>query len=213
MHFGENQLSPCSFGISPLPTGHPNLLQQIPVRASTSCYGRFTLPMGSSHGFRSAAGHGCAIHARVGWASGCDCLKQATRSNSSGHSPKGTRSRLPGGTGALTAWTRSVSGSISLPSPGYFSPFPHGTVRYRSRPVGCLGRWSARLPTGLLVARGTRDAQPGRGAGAYGTLTRCGGPFQDLPPARIVTVTAQQHGRQVSQPRHRKTCWLGTVTV
>ena len=58
---------------------------------------------------------------------------------------------------ALTAWTRSVSGSISLPSPGCFSPFPHGTVRYRSRPVGCLGRWSARLPTGLHVSRGTRD--------------------------------------------------------
>ena len=58
---------------------------------------------------------------------------------------------------ALTAWTRSVSGSISLPSPGCFSPFPHGTVRYRSRPVGCLGPWAARLPTRLLVSRGTRD--------------------------------------------------------
>ena len=28
MHFGENQLSPGSLGISPLPTAHPNLLQQ-----------------------------------------------------------------------------------------------------------------------------------------------------------------------------------------
>jgi hypothetical protein len=56
---------------------------------------------------------------------------------------------------ALTAWTRSVSGSLSLPSPGYFSPFPHGTVRYRSRPVGSLGPWSAQLPTHLLVVRGT----------------------------------------------------------
>ena len=26
----------------------------------------------------------------------------------------------------------AISGSISLPSPGCFSPFPHGTVRYRS---------------------------------------------------------------------------------
>jgi hypothetical protein len=56
---------------------------------------------------------------------------------------------------ALTAWTRSVSGSISLPSPGCFSPFPHGTVRYRSRPVGSLGPWSAQLPTHFLVVRGT----------------------------------------------------------
>ena len=28
---------------------------------------------------------------------------------------------------ALTACTHPVSGSISLPSPGFFSPFPHGT--------------------------------------------------------------------------------------
>ena len=56
---------------------------------------------------------------------------------------------------ALTAWMRSVSGSISLPSPGCFSPFPHGTVRYRSRPVGSLGPWSAQLPTHFLVVRGT----------------------------------------------------------
>src|SRR6478752_10436522 len=29
--------------------------------------------------------------------------------------------------GASTACTSTVSGSISLPSPGFFSPFPHGT--------------------------------------------------------------------------------------
>src|SRR5208282_3987365 len=29
--------------------------------------------------------------------------------------------------GALTACRHTVSGSISLPSPGFFSPFPHGT--------------------------------------------------------------------------------------
>ena len=29
--------------------------------------------------------------------------------------------------GAPTACTQTVSGSISLPSPGFFSPFPHGT--------------------------------------------------------------------------------------
>ncbi len=28
---------------------------------------------------------------------------------------------------APTACTHTVSGSISLPSPGFFSPFPHGT--------------------------------------------------------------------------------------
>ena len=94
MHFGENQLSPCSIGISPLPTTHPKLLQQSPVRPFTSCYGRCSLVMGSSHGFRSSRCHRCAYHTRVRYASGCCCLKRATPRNSSDHSPKGTRSRI-----------------------------------------------------------------------------------------------------------------------
>ena len=53
MHFGENQLSPCSIGISPLPTAHPKPLQRSPVRPFTPCYGRCSLAMGGSHGFRS----------------------------------------------------------------------------------------------------------------------------------------------------------------
>jgi hypothetical protein len=82
---------------------------------------------------------------------------------------------------ALTAWTRSVSGSVSLPSPGCFSPFPHGTVRYRSRPVGCLGPWSAQIPTGLHVSRGTRDPLHATSARQYRTLTVSGAAFQPLP--------------------------------
>ncbi len=61
MHFGENQLSPCSFGISPLPTAPPSLLQQTPVRPFTPCYGRCSLAMGSSHGFGSADRHHRAL--------------------------------------------------------------------------------------------------------------------------------------------------------
>ena len=51
IHFGENQLSPGSIGISPLSTGHPPVLQHRWVRASTRSYPRFTLPMDSSPGF------------------------------------------------------------------------------------------------------------------------------------------------------------------
>ena len=57
IHFGENQLSPGSIGISPLPTGHPPVLQHRWVRASTGSYPRFTLPMGSSPGFGSHRGN------------------------------------------------------------------------------------------------------------------------------------------------------------
>src|SRR4028118_589835 len=61
MHFGENQLSPCSIGISPLPTPHPGVLQHSSVRPFTPCYGRCGLDMGSSHGFRSDACHHDAL--------------------------------------------------------------------------------------------------------------------------------------------------------
>ena len=57
IHFGENQLSPCSISISPLPTSHPLVLQHKWVRASTNCHIRFTLLMGSSHGFGSHPRH------------------------------------------------------------------------------------------------------------------------------------------------------------
>ena len=54
MHFGENQLSPSLFGISPLPTAHPTALLRRRVRASTPAGSRgFTLAMGRSLGFGS----------------------------------------------------------------------------------------------------------------------------------------------------------------
>jgi hypothetical protein len=52
-HFGENQLSPGSFSISPLSTAHPPDLHLRWVRASTGLYPRFTLAMDSSPGFGS----------------------------------------------------------------------------------------------------------------------------------------------------------------
>ena len=48
--------------------------------------------------------------------------------------------------------------TLSLPSPGYFSPFPHGTLRYRWVTVLSLGGWAPQLPAGFLVSRGTRVA-------------------------------------------------------
>ena len=51
-------------------------------------------------------------------------VKLATYSKSLTHYTKGTQSPHEG---APTACTHTVSGSISLPSPGFFSPFPHGT--------------------------------------------------------------------------------------
>ena len=54
MHFGENQLFPRSFGISPaLSTAHPRVLSHSQVRASTQFYLSFTLAMDGSRGFGS----------------------------------------------------------------------------------------------------------------------------------------------------------------
>ena len=90
MHFGENQLSPLSIGISPLPTAHPSGLQSTPVRASTPCYRRFTLAMGSSSGFGSTLRDNRPLQTRVRCGSGCNCLNLATKGNSPDHTPKGT---------------------------------------------------------------------------------------------------------------------------
>ena len=71
------------------------------------------------------------IQTRFPYGSGCACLNLATKCNSLAHSPKGTPSHfhpvLDATHGALTACKRSVSDSLSLPLPGFFSPFPHGT--------------------------------------------------------------------------------------
>ena len=51
--FGENQLSPDLFSLSPLATAHPLPFQREWVRPSTRCYPRFSLAMARSSGFGS----------------------------------------------------------------------------------------------------------------------------------------------------------------
>ena len=77
-----------------------------------------------------------------------------------------------------TACRQTISGSISLPSPGCFSPFPHGTVRYRLVCVVSLGRWSPQLPTGYFVPGRTQEHQHARLFYPYPAITVYGGVFQ-----------------------------------
>ena len=74
----------------------------------------------------------CRTRLRSG--SACPRLSLAGPSHSSAHSTKGTpspalvpRRVTPAGWLAPTGRGRTVSGTLSLPSPGCFSPFPHGT--------------------------------------------------------------------------------------
>ena len=61
-------------------------------------------------------------------------LSLAAYHDSQAHSTKGT----PPPSRAVTSCRSMVSGSLSLPSPGFFSPFPHGT-----RSLSVAARYSA----------------------------------------------------------------------
>lgn len=113
--------------------------------------------MGSSRGFGSTPCDRRPLQARFHCGSGCHCLNRATGGNSPDHTPKGTPSSHPCGSGSPTAWKHTVSGSLSLPSPGCFSPFPHGTVRYRSLRVVRLGGWAPQLQTRCHVSGPTQE--------------------------------------------------------
>ena len=122
--FEENQLSPSLFSLSLQSTTHPLLLQQEWVRASKTCYRLFTLVMDRSPGFGSTNADLTPISDSVSLRLPYT-VKLANASNSLTHYTKGTQSPIR--RQAPTACTQTVSGSISLPSPGFFSPFPHGT--------------------------------------------------------------------------------------
>ena len=108
--------------LSPLSTSHPLPFQREWVRSSDACYGTFNLLMDRSLGFGSIpcnySPYSDSVSLRLPYS-----VKLATEYKSLTHYTKGTRSprRAP------TACTHTVSGSISLPSQGFFSPFPHGT--------------------------------------------------------------------------------------
>ena len=111
-------------GLSPLSTAHPRPFQRAWVRSSSACYRTFNLAMDRSSGFGSKA---CNSERPVQTRFRCAFayrLKLAAHSKSLTHYTKGTRSLHKG---APTACRHPVSGTVSLPSSGCFSPFPHGT--------------------------------------------------------------------------------------
>ena len=138
MHFGEYELFPSLIGLSPLPTGHPKTFQRQPVRASTVCYHSFTLPMGRSHGFASTTANYSAqarfhpqgmnlalFRLAFAAAAALNALTSLATVTRRLIMQKARRHHAWGVT--PTACRRMVSGSLSLPYSGFFSPFPHGT--------------------------------------------------------------------------------------
>src|SRR5579862_1052710 len=207
MHFGENQLSRSLIGLSPLRTGHPPGFQPWWVRASTRSYPRFTLPMRRSPRFGSTARDSNALF-RLGF---------PTATPHGLTSPRTVTRRLilqkarrhPGRLRRLVSTRFQVL--FHDPSPGCFSPFPHGTssLSVTREYLGLAGG----------PARFTRDFSgpvllgitPGSHvSAAYGAVTRYGRPFQVLPlPSRFVTPRQPgRAGQAVPQPPPRNDCRL-----
>ena len=141
----------------------------------------------------------------------------ATHRNSQAHSSKGTRSLHAGP--QADPLPRLVSTRFQVlfhgPSPGYFSPFPHGTS-----PLSVTREY---LGLGGGPPRFTRDSTgpvllgdtPGSHLGfAYGGITRYAGAFQRLPlPRRFLTPRRDgSPGQAAPLPPPRNACRLSHVT-
>ena len=125
MHFGEYELSPGLIGLSLLPSSHPEAFQRLSVRTSRRRYPPFILDKGRSPGFASAT---------ADYAPYSDSLSLRIQASRPLTSPATAtrrfimqKARRHWNKPAPTACRRTVSGTISLPCYGCFSPFPHGT--------------------------------------------------------------------------------------
>ena len=180
MHFGEYELFPSLIGLSPLPTGHPKTFQRQRVRASTMCYHSFTLPMGRSHGFASATtDYGALL--RLAFAP-APSLKDLTLPVTATRRLIMQKARRHSASTAPTACKRMVSGSISLPCSGFFSPFPHGTSSLSvSQEYLALADGPARFTQGFTCPALLRIPLSIIKPCLYGTITPYGPTFQLVP--------------------------------
>ena len=110
------------------------------------------------------------------YGSGYTCLSLATANNSLTHSSIGTRSLLRAPTPLYAKNFRIYF----TPLPGFFSPFPHGTMRYRCKKVFSLTQWSGRIHAEFLVFDITQELLRRYFVFKYGTITLYGVPFQKL---------------------------------
>lgn len=92
---------------------------------------------------------------------------------------------------ASTACTHTVSGSISLPSPGFFSPFPHGTSslsvskEYLALEDGPPLTIARLIQTGFLVSRPTFRTLTHNLLFAYGAITLYRWTFQTIQLSKL----------------------------
>ena len=147
---------PGSFSVSPLPTAHPSRFQPTLVRPSMCCYAHFSLAMGSSPGFGSTARDYASLSEARPIRTRFPCGSAISRLTL----PRTVTRRLilqkarrhpDRSHWAPTDCRHTVSGSISLPSPGFFSPFPHGTGSLSV--TSSVEPWKVVLPDSYRISR------------------------------------------------------------
>ena len=80
---------------------------------------------------------------------------------------------------APAVWGRMISGSVSLPSKGFFSPFPHGTRALSvSGLYSALGGGPPGFGRGFTCPALLRCPARRRDGFAHGAVTLSGAPFQ-----------------------------------
>ena len=114
--------------LSPLPSAHPSCFQPTLVRTSTWCYPGFILAMPRSSRFASNPSDLYALF-RLAFAAARFRLTSPLRITSRliMQKARGQAFRTEVRHSPPTACRHTVSGTLSLPSQGFFSPFPHGT--------------------------------------------------------------------------------------
>jgi hypothetical protein len=140
-------------------------------------------------------------------------LNLAAYHNSQAHSSKGTPS-------PAYMDTRPMPGSDGLqahgfrhsftPLPGYFSPFPHGTLHYRSPDLFRLSRRSCQIHTSLHETRATRVRSPNTAVILHlrdSHPLRSAFPHRSTRQQRVNLVSAETNGN-VPQPLTRNACRL-----
>ena len=186
MHFGENQLSPNSISFSLLSAPHPGLFQQTTVGSSTTFHRGFNLDTDRSSGFGSVIHNlsPCSdlVSLRLRCLNILTLLCTTTRRLILQKAYRHTQLILLS-THTPIACRYTVSG-LFTPLPGCFSPFPHGTILYRSSDIFSLGEWSPQIQPEFHVLRLTQELSDRHTHFAYRTFTFCGQLFQYCPAVR-----------------------------
>jgi hypothetical protein len=121
------------------------------------------------------------IQTRFRYGSGYYPLNLATKIDSLGHSPKGTRSGISQRDNALPLFV-SIRFQVLFHSghPGSFHLSLTVLVHYRSSRVFSLGKWASLVPAGLACPAVLKVSDGSLLSFAYGAITLCDRPFQSL---------------------------------